>query len=141
MAKILTIGTFDLFHYGHLNLLREAYYEAGEGKVIVGLNTDDFIKRYKRNAPVMDYFERRAVLLGCKYVDEVVENMGDESCQAIIREVRPDKLVVGSDWMSRDYLKQIGVTQDWLDSKDIRVIYVPYTTTISSTDIKERIRA
>lgn len=140
MSKVLTIGTFDLFHYGHVNLLREAYYESGEGKVIVGLNTDAFVKRYKGKAPVMDYDERRAVLLACKYVDEVVENMGDESCQPIINEVGPEKLVIGSDWREKDYLKQIGVTQDWLNLEDIRLIYVPYTWMISSTEVKQRLQ-
>ena len=69
-------GTFDLFHSGHVKFLKSCRRIAGkDGKVIIALNTDEYIEAYKGKAPVMSYEERKTVLLGCKYVDFVVPNL------------------------------------------------------------------
>ena len=87
----------------------------------------------------MNYEERRAVLLSCRYVDDVVPNIGgSDSCLAIDL-VKPDLIVIGSDWARRDYYAQMGFTQDWLDERGIGLAYIPYTAGISSTDIKGRL--
>ena len=71
MAIVYTGGTFDLFHSGHVNLLKKCKEVAGvDGKVIVSLNADEFIKEYKGKPPVCSDAERKAVLLACKYVDD-----------------------------------------------------------------------
>lgn len=143
MAVVYTGGTFDLFHSGHVNLLRECWNEADRGdedtRVVVALNTDEFIAEYKGSPPIMSYDERRAVLLSCRYVDEVVANTGGADSRPTILHVNPNKIVVGSDWRDKDYFKQMGLSQDWLDKRLITLVYVPYTPGISSTELKRRI--
>ena len=131
-----TGGTFDLFHSGHVAFLRKC---ALVGSVTVSLNTDEFIKNYKGNAPVMSYAEREAVLLACRYVDAVVPNVGGADSTVAIDLAQPDIIIVGSDWARRDYYKQMGFTQDWLDERGIGLAYIPYTQGISTTELKKRI--
>jgi glycerol-3-phosphate cytidylyltransferase len=134
--KVYTGGTFDLFHSGHVAFLRKC---ALVGSVTVSLNTDEFINAYKGGSPVMSYAEREAVLLGCKYVDAVVPNVGGADSKIAIELAAPDFVIVGSDWAKRDYYKQMQFDQDWLDERGIGLAYIPYTQGISSTDLKKRI--
>lgn len=141
--NIYTGGTFDLYHFGHANLLRWCRKLAGDGQVIVSLNTDEFIRKYKGKPPVMTYDERRLALESCKYVDLVIPNTGGSDSKIAIQNliedsIRPDLVVIGSDWHDRDYLKQMGFTWDWLRKRSIGICYVPYTKEVSSTDIKSR---
>jgi glycerol-3-phosphate cytidylyltransferase len=140
MKRVYTGGTFDLFHRGHVNLLRECYDIAHGGQVIVSLNGDEFIKAYKGRPPVMPYEERAAVLEACRYVDKVILNVGGRDSRPAIERAKPDIIVVGDDWQGRDYMSQLGVTKEWLESHDIKVRYVPYTKGISSTEIRARMK-
>lgn len=133
---IYTGGTFDLFHSGHVNLLRQCKQL---GRVVVSLNTDEFIENYKGKPPVIRYDDRYEVLSACKYVDEVIPNIGGEDSKPAIEAVMPNIIAVGSDWARRDYHAQMGFTQDWLDERGISLLYIPYTQGISSTDIKKRL--
>lgn len=135
--KVYTGGTFDLLHRGHIELLRRC---ADFGSVTVSLNTDDFIEAYKGSRPVMSFAEREAVLLGCRWVDEVVPNWGGADSRIAIDVVKPNLIVVGSDWATRNYPAQMGFDQAWLDERGIGLCYVPYSWGISSTDIKKRLR-
>lgn len=136
LPTVYTGGTFDLPHHGHFRLLQRA---RDFGRVVVALNTDEFIEQYKGKAPIMSFDERREILLACRWVDEVVPNYGGADSKIAIDIVKPDYIIIGSDWARRDYYKQMGFTQDWLDERGIGLIYVPYTTGISSTDLKTRI--
>jgi glycerol-3-phosphate cytidylyltransferase len=139
MSIVYTGGTFDLFHSGHVNLLKKCREVAGQdGLVVVSLNTDAFIKEYKGKPPVCSDAEREAVLLACKYVDQVVMNVGGKDSRIAIEIVQPDYILIGSDWAKKDYYAQMGFDQDWLDERGIGLIYVPYTKDISSTNIKGR---
>lgn len=138
MNIVYTGGTFDLFHLGHVNLLKRCKEIAGDGKVIVSLNTDDFIFQYKNKYPVCSEKERKEVLESCRYVDEVVMNVGGKDSKIAIELAKPNYIVIGSDWAKKDYYSQMGFTQDWLDEKGIGLVYVPYTNTISTTEIKGR---
>ena len=109
------------------------------GSVTVSLNTDEFIEAYKGSPPVVSYSEREAVLLGCRYVDAVVANHGGADSKIAIQQVKPDLVVVGSDWARRDYYKQMLFDQDWLDARGIGLCYIPYTNGISTTALKKRI--
>lgn len=121
MATVLTIGTFDLFHSGHVDLLHRCRKLAGaDGKVIVGLNTDEFVKRYKGTAPIIPFRDREQVLATSQFVDDVFENEQSDaevSIVPLLEEVRRDygrdneriTLAAGSDWASKDYHAQIGV--------------------------------
>jgi glycerol-3-phosphate cytidylyltransferase len=133
---VYTGGTFDLPHHGHFRLLQRA---SEFGKVVVGLNTDEFIFEYKKNSPIMSFDERKEILLACRWVDEVVPNYGGSDSKIAIDIVKPDYIIIGSDWARKDYYNQMGFDQDWLDERGIGLIYVPYTTGISSTDLKKRI--
>lgn len=135
MAIVYTGGTFDLPHKGHYRLLKRA---SEIGHVVVALNTDEFIEKYKGKAPILNYEERKEALLACRWVDEVVPNVGGADSTISIEMVKPDYIIIGSDWARKDYYKQMGFTQDWLDERGIGLIYVPYTEGISTTDIKNR---
>jgi glycerol-3-phosphate cytidylyltransferase len=141
MNIIYTGGTFDLFHSGHVKLLKRCKELAGEsGIVVVSLNTDEFIKEYKERLPVCNTEERTAVLKACRYVDEVILNIGGPNSKIAIEIVNPDYIVIGSDWTKKDYYSQMGFTQDWLDERGIGLVYVPYTKTISTTKLKKKIQ-
>jgi glycerol-3-phosphate cytidylyltransferase len=131
---VYTGGTFDLFHYGHVNLLKTCSKIGG--KVVVSLNTDDFIFRYKGSYPVIPYKHRKSILLSCKYVNEVIPNENGEDSKPTILKINPDFIVIGSDWAKKDYYKQMNFTQEWLDSHGITLLYTPYTNSISTTQIK-----
>ena len=133
---VYTGGTFDLPHKGHYRLLKRA---AEIGTVVVALNTDEFIEKYKGKPPILTYEERKEALLACRWVDEVVPNVGGTDSTISIEMVKPDYVLIGSDWARKDYYKQMGFTQDWLDARGIGLIYVPYTSGISTTELKKRI--
>jgi glycerol-3-phosphate cytidylyltransferase len=139
MNKIYTGGTFDLFHSGHVNILKKCREIAGKGEVVVSLNTDEFIEKYKSKRPICTYEERKYVLESCRYVDLVVPNIGGTDSKISIMLVEPNYIVIGSDWAKKDYYDQMNFTQEWLDENNIGLIYVPYTKDISSTKIKARL--
>jgi glycerol-3-phosphate cytidylyltransferase len=132
---VYTGGTFDLFHAGHVRFLHRC---SELGKVVVSLNTDEFIEEYKGKPPVISYTDRAEVLRGCRYVYDVIPNSGGTDSTEAIERVYPDIIAIGSDWARKDYYQQMGFDQDWLDARDISLIYIPYTEGISSTAIKER---
>ena len=138
--RIYTGGTFDLFHAGHVKFLKRCQELAGlSGTVTVSLNTDEFIYEYKKVKPILSYEERFEVLSSCKFVNFVVPNSGNADSKPAIEECKPDVIAIGSDWARRDYYKQMQFDQDWLDERNISLIYIPYTKGISSTLIKQKI--
>lgn len=140
MGVVYTGGTFDLFHAGHVKFLKQCKKIAGQdGRVVVSLNTDEFIQAYKGKAPVMSFAERKTVLMSCRYVDSVVENIGGADSKPAILNVLPDFVVIGDDWAKKDYYAQMQFTQDWLDELKIVLCYVPYTAGVSTTELKKRI--
>lgn len=137
MKTLYASGVFDLFHVGHVNLLRHCKKIADV--VIVCLNTDEWVKKYKGDYPIIPYEQRKDVLLSCKYVDRVVVNIGDGDAKPSILEVNPDFMVVGDDWARKDIYTQLQITQEWLDEHNITLLYVPYTKGISTTEIKQKL--
>jgi glycerol-3-phosphate cytidylyltransferase len=138
--RIYTGGTFDLFHAGHVKFLKRCQELAGlSGTVTVSLNTDEFIYEYKKVKPILSYEERFEVLSSCKFVNFVVPNSGGVDSKPAIEECKPDVIAIGSDWARKDYYKQMQFDQDWLDERNISLIYIPYTQGISSTLIKQKI--
>ncbi len=136
-TTVLTIGTFDLPHKGHFNLLRRAK-QLGE-KLIVGINTDEFVKKYKGKKPVMNLDERASIIEQCKYVDIVVVN--EDNGLSLIKKIKPSWIVIGSDWLKKDYINQIGLEKGshYYNLYIDKIIYVPYTESISSSELKKRI--
>lgn len=132
--KVLTIGSFDILHFGHIDFLRSCQRL---GELTVGVNTDEFIQRFKPK-PTLSYEERTYALEQVGFTTIKNDSAGKE----LIEEVKPEILAVGSDWARKDYFNQIDVTQDWLDEQNITMAYVPYVQKypISSSEIKRRVR-
>lgn len=138
--NVITMGSFDMLHVGHIKLLQKCRELAGCGKVTAGLNSDQFIKDYKGKPPIMSYKERMDVILEIKLVDAVVMNsQADGSAKQVILDSKADLIVIGSDWARKDYVKQLGLDWDWLDEHGIGICYVTYTPGVSTTEIKRRI--
>lgn len=138
MKTLITFGTFDLVHHGHGNFLKQCKKIAD--KVIVALNTDEFIKEYKGSYPILNYKEREKSLLNLKYVDQVIPNKDGYDSKPTILQINPNILAIGSDWAVKDYYKQMNFTQQWLDEQEILLVYFAYTSGISTTEIKRRIK-
>lgn len=136
MKILYTGGTFDLFHYGHINFLSKCKNVAD--KVVVALNTDEFVSEFKKS-PIMNYEERRLSLSYCQYVDEIVPHAFGKDSKPTILSVKPDIIAVGDDWAHKDYYQQMSFTQEWLDQNSMTLIYIPYTKGISTSEIKARI--
>lgn len=130
--SVLTLGTFDCPHIGHVSFLRkcEAF-----GTVTIGLNSDEFIMQYKGAFPIFSYDERAALLRGMDYPVDKNDGPGRD----LIEKLQPDVIVIGSDWLRKDYLKQIDITPDYLEMNEITLVYVPYTEGISTSEIKKRL--
>jgi len=124
MKRIITYGTFDLLHYGHINLLRRAK-NLGD-YLIVALSTDKFNLEYKNKKSYFDYEKRKQLLQSIRYVDLVIpENSWEQKKHDIVL-YQVDLFVIGDDWLGKfDYLKPY-----------CEVIYLPRTAEISSTIIK-----
>lgn len=138
--KVLTIGTFDLLHRGHIDLFMFCKKLAGEdGQVIVAVNTDEFVERYKGKKPIINTTHRVDMIRSVRWVDEVVVNKGDEDCGEVIDDIKPQYLVVGSDWLDKDYLKQTNLNRKYLEDMGISLVFTPRFYD-SSSSIKERIK-
>ncbi len=128
MVRVLTYGTFDLLHTGHLNILRRAR-EMGD-HLTVGLSTDTF-NALKHKEAVMPYVARRAVLEALKYVDAVIPEKSWAQKARDIKKHRIDILVMGEDWRGAfDELTTL-----------CNVVYVPRTPRISTTLLKKRLKS
>ena len=126
MKKVITYGTYDLLHIGHINLLRRA--KALGDYLIVGLSTDEF-NRIKHKDCFLPFEQRKAVLEAIKYVDKVIPEENWEQKIADIKEHSIDVFVMGSDWEGKfDELK-----------KYCEVVYLPRTENISTTHLKKNI--
>jgi cytidyltransferase-like protein len=133
MKTLYTGGSFDGFHLGHVHFLKQCFLLAD--RVVVALNTDDFIEQFKRK-PLFHYEEREKHLID--FGVEVVPNIGGQDSKPSIEKVDPDIIAIGSDWASRDYYAQMQFTQEWLDEKEIVLVYLPYYPHISTTEIIKR---
>ncbi len=136
MIIVYTGGTFDLYHSGHVNFLKAAK-ELGDF-LIVAVNPDSFVAKFKRQ-PVCSFEERIACIRSCRYVNLALKNFGEENSGLTIDRVNPNIIAIGDDWQDKDYLGQLGINQSFLDERKIKIIYLPYTGGISTTEIIRRI--
>lgn len=128
MKKVITYGTFDLLHYGHINLLQRA--RALGDYLIVALSTDEFNWDCKQKRCYFSYEERKKLLEAIRYVDLVIPETCWEQKREDIREFRVDTFVMGDDWKGKfDEL-----------SDCCEVVYLPRTPEISSTRIKKDLK-
>jgi choline-phosphate cytidylyltransferase/glycerol-3-phosphate cytidylyltransferase len=126
---VFTPGTWDMFHVGHLNLLKGA--KALGDILIVGIKTDELVFKDKGHHPLMNYADRAAVLQSCKYVDLIVPE-GKMDREHLLAEIDADILVAGDDWYEQ---KVRG--HDFMIKNNKRVIYLPYTQGRSSSILRE----
>ena len=126
MKKVITYGTFDLLHVGHINLIRRAK-EMGD-YLIVGLSTDEFNEMKNKQAS-QSYENRKIILESIKYIDEVIAECTWEQKIDDIKKYDVDLFVIGDDWEGKfDYLRE------YCD-----VVYLPRTVGVSTTQIKSDI--
>ena len=136
VRRIYVSGTFDCLHSGHIKLFLEA---KKLGTVIAAVNTDEFVEEYKRK-PLMPFNERMTVLCHLDCVDEVVTNFGGKDSKPSILFSKATHILHGDDWTGESLMAQMGLTQEWLDEHKIKMLYVPYTKGISTTQIISRLR-
>lgn len=128
-----TTGVFDMFHIGHLNILKRAKEQCEF--LIVGVSTDETVESYKSKKPIIGFEERCAIVEAIKYVDKVVPQTSMNKLDAY-NELHFDALFHGSDWQGTDmYNKLI----EEFDKVGVDVVFLPYTKGISSTYIREKI--
>ena len=124
MKKVITYGTFDLLHYGHINLLRRAR-ELGD-YLIVALSTDEFNWNEKQKKCYFPYEERKQMLEAVRYVDMVIPETNWAQKREDVLKHGVDVFVMGDDWAGKfDELKEV-----------CEVVYLPRTPDISSSQIK-----
>ena len=129
MKKVITYGTFDLLHYGHINLLKRAK-EQGD-YLIVALSTDKFNWEEKQKQCYFSYEIRKQMLEAIKYVDEVIPEENWEQKRTDIHKYNIDTFVMGDDWAGKfDFLKEEGA----------EVVYLARTPEISSSQIKSDLK-
>lgn len=124
MKRVITYGTFDVLHYGHINLLRRA--KALGDYLIVGCSSDEFNK-IKNKESYYTYEQRKSILEAVKYVDLVIPENNWEQKRDDVKKYFADIFVMGDDWKGKfDFLKDL-----------CEVVYLPRTPGISSTQVKE----
>ena len=129
MKRVITYGTFDLLHYGHINLLRRAK-EQGD-YLIVALSTDEFNWKEKQKKCYFNYEQRKHLLEAIRYVDLVIPEVSWEQKREDIHLYHVDTFVIGNDWEGKfDFLKEEGA----------EVVYLERTPDISTTTIKKDIK-
>ncbi len=132
MANVITYGTFDLFHYGHLRILQRAKELAGPGGTLtVVVSSDRFNWEQKHKRSAIPDWQRAEIVAAIKYVDKVLfENSWEQKRQDVI-DNHIDIFVMGDDWKGKfDFLSDL-----------CQVVYLPRTPEISSTQIKNDLRA
>ena len=124
MKKVITYGTFDLLHYGHVNLLQRA--KALGDYLIVAISTDEFNWNMKNKKCYFSFEERKRLVEAIRYVDLVIPEENWEQKISDVKEYKVDTCVIGDDWEGKfDFLK------DYCE-----VVYLPRTPEISTTQIK-----
>lgn len=128
MKRVITYGTYDLLHYGHINLLKRA--KALGDYLIVALSTDKF-NAVKGKTSFFNYEQRKALLEAIRYVDLVIPEKAWEQKISDVREYHVDVFVIGDDWKGKF---------DFLEEENVEVVYLPRTPEISTTEIKKKLK-
>lgn len=128
-----TTGVFDMFHIGHLNILKRAKEQCEY--LIVGISTDELVKNYKNKTPIIPFEERAEIVRSLECVDEVVVQTNMDKFEAW-RDYKFDVMFHGDDWknspMWKEYEKQF-------KEVGVDIVYFPYTKDTSSTILREKL--
>lgn len=128
-----TTGVFDLFHIGHLNILRRARQECDF--LIVGVTTDELCLARKRKAPIIPFAERMDIVQSIRFVDQVVPQT-DMDKEEAWRRLHFDRIMVGSDWKGTPKWNALEVS---FGKIGVEIIYFDYTENTSSTILRQAI--
>lgn len=131
MKKIIgyTAGVYDMFHIGHLNVIRRAKEHCDY--LIVGVSTDELVLKEKGKTPVISYDERAEIIAALKYVDQVVPQPDKNKIDAW-RRYHFNKMFVGSDWQGTPQWNEF---EKQFEPLGVDIIYLPHTDGISSTKL------
>ncbi len=124
-----TSGVYDMFHIGHLNVIRNA--KAKCQHLVVGVSTDELVQEYKKKTPVIPFVERCDIVQSIRYVDEVVAQINMDKVTSV-KKANADVVFVGSDWEGTEKWKRI---ESELKAIGVDVVYLPHTDGISSTSL------
>lgn len=127
-----TAGVFDMFHIGHLNILKRAKEQCEY--LIVAVSTDELVESYKGKTPVIPYEERAEIVRAVKYVDEVVPQENRDKISAF-EKYRFDAMFVGDDWKGNALFEK---TEKYMKERGASMVYFPRTEGISS-DLLEKV--
>lgn len=122
-----TAGVYDLFHIGHLNILKRAKEQCEY--LMVAVSTDELVQKYKNKIPVIPYEERKTIIEAIKYVDEVVPQVNRDKIVAY-EQYHFDVMFVGDDWKGSDIFEKVDA---YMRKRGACVEYLPYTQNVSST--------
>lgn len=128
-----TQGTYDLFHIGHLNILKNAKKQCDY--LVVGINSDELVQDYKNKTTTINQFDRAAIVASIKGVDQVVIVDTLDKIQ-LQDQLHFDAIFIGSDWKGNPRWEQ---TQKDLAERNVDVIFLPHTDGISTTLINQKI--
>lgn len=132
MKKIgYTTGVFDLFHIGHLNVLKRAKLECDY--LIVGVSSDELCLSAKNKKPIIPFSERLDIVEAIKFVDEVVPQVNYDKMEAW-NNLKFDRMFVGDDWKGTDKWNRI---EEEFSEVGVEILYFPYTSHTSSTKLRE----
>ena len=132
-----TTGVFDMFHIGHLNILKRAKEQCDF--LIVGVSTDEVVEKNKHKTPIISFNERSAIVQSIKYVDEVI-SQDDYSIEGKLEAVKKHNInviFVGSDWEGTEKWNSL---EKELHKIGCDVVYLPHTDGVSSTSLREKIK-
>ena len=129
-----TAGVYDMFHVGHLNVIRNA--KAHCQHLIVAVSTDKLVQEYKHKTPIIPYCNRAEIVSAIRYVDEVIPQTSMDKKRAAMAN-HADVMFVGDDWKGTDKWNNI---EKELAEVGIDVVYLPHTDGISSTMLREIIK-
>lgn len=124
-----TTGVYDMFHIGHLNIIRRAKELCDY--LIVGVSTDELVQLEKKKTPIIPYKERAEIVAAIKYVDQVVPQI-DKNKYGAWEQLHFDKMFVGSDWKGSPQWEQY---EKQFSAIGVEIIYLPHTDGISSTKL------
>ena len=128
-----TTGVSDMFHIGHLNILKRAKEQCDY--LIVGVSTDELVQSYKNKLPIIPYAERSAIVEAIKYVDKVVPQKNRDKIAAF-NEFKFNKMFVGDDWKGKPLFVEV---EEYLNKNGAEVVYFPYTQGTSSSILREKV--
>ncbi|MCM1235193.1 MAG: adenylyltransferase/cytidyltransferase family protein [Ruminococcus flavefaciens] len=129
-----TTGVYDMFHIGHLNLIRNAKEQCDY--LIVGVSTDECVMASKGKEPVIPYEERFEIISSLKYVDKVVSQKDKNKFEAW-KKYKFDAMFVGSDWKGS---KEWKTYEEQFGAVEVDIIYLPHTEGVSSTELTNVIK-